>query len=223
MSQRETLYRYMASVINRLDRRGRWLRYHYRDRRLLEGTILPAIARDEAPGRLLMVGCDWYTRHYPLCFNGCSVTTMDIDAAKAWFGARCHITDSLANVSRHFDRDSLDTVICNGVIGWGLDSRAEIEQALAGCIEALRPGGLLLIGWNDKAPHNAHAPHAMTALTPMEPIHVPGLATHEMMALARNRHTFQAWRKPVTPTVDPTAPARSAASVGDTPATPESD
>ncbi|QEL11885.1 class I SAM-dependent methyltransferase [Kushneria phosphatilytica] len=196
MSRREVLYQYMADAINRLDHQGRWLRYHYRDRRLLEGTILPAIARNEAPHRLLMVGCDWYTRHYPRYFNGCSVTTMDIDAAKACFGAQRHITDSMAHVTAHFEHETLDTVICNGVIGWGLDEREEIEQALAGCVSTLRANGMLLIGWNDKAPHNSYAPDAMAALSNMVRINIPGLATHEMMALARNRHTFQAWRKP---------------------------
>lgn len=91
------------------------------DRRVLEDTILPAIARTPEYRRILFIGCDWYTRGYQKLFAARDYWTMEIDPAKSKYGARQHIVDSAENIAQHFQPDSLDFIVCNGVIGWGLD------------------------------------------------------------------------------------------------------
>ncbi|MEZ5081799.1 MAG: hypothetical protein R2878_14320 [Thermoleophilia bacterium] len=101
------------------------------DRRVLQAEILPWLSGLHRGGRVLFVGCEWYTRGYRRWFDPDGYRTMDIDPAKAAHGATQHVTDSMANMAHHFPAGSLDLVICNGVIGWGLDDPADIEAALS--------------------------------------------------------------------------------------------
>ena len=39
-------------------------------------------------------------------------------------------------------------MICNGILGYGVDSSAQQQQAIAAMARILRPGGRLLVGWN---------------------------------------------------------------------------
>jgi hypothetical protein len=93
------------------------------DRKILEDTILPAIAGSPEYQRILFIGCDWYTRGYQRVFAGRDYWTLEIDSSKSKYGARQHIVDSAENLALHFKPNSLDIIVCNGVIGWGLDDR----------------------------------------------------------------------------------------------------
>ena len=39
-------------------------------------------------------------------------------------------------------------MVCNGVLGYGVDHPEQQRQALAALAAVLRPGGRLLLGWN---------------------------------------------------------------------------
>jgi hypothetical protein len=41
-----------------------------------------------------------------------------------------------------------DTVVLSGVFGFGVDEVAGQEAAIAACAAVLKPGGLLVLGWN---------------------------------------------------------------------------
>ncbi|WP_162617971.1 class I SAM-dependent methyltransferase [Salinicola halophilus] len=196
MPAKAELYRTAARVLNTLDRTGWILRYRYGDRRLLEDVILPSLDRDPAVTSVLLVGCAWYTRHYPRLLPRTHVVTMEIDPAKAPFGGERHLVANMVDIEDHVAPGSLDAVVCNGVLGWGLDDADAVEAAFAGAVTCLKPQGLFLLGWNDVVPRNGCAPHSIAALDGLEAVPVPGLGAHSLVALERNQHCYQAWRKP---------------------------
>jgi hypothetical protein len=120
-----------------------------RDRRLLEQVILPAISGREDVNRVLFVGCARYTRDYWRLFPGKEYWTLDIAPARARWGSERHVVGSVTELGRHFEAGYLDAVVLNGVIGWGLNGREEVERALVACHQVLREGGILLVGWDE--------------------------------------------------------------------------
>lgn len=196
MPAKADLYRTAARMLGTIDKSGWILRYRYGDRRLLEDVVLPALDSDPTVESLLLVGCAWYTRHYPGLLPRKRVMTMEIDPAKAAFGGDPHIVANMTDITEHVAADSLDAVICNGVLGWGLDEPDAVEAAFAGAVTCLRPGGLLLLGWNDIPPRNDCPPDTIAALDGLEIADIPGLDTHSLVALERNQHCYQAYRKP---------------------------
>ena len=123
------------------------------DRAMLEDVLLPALAADPAVRRLLFVGCETYTRTYAALFGPAPgrFRTIDIDPAQAAHGTPDHIVAPIQAVASHVPPASLDAVVLNGVYGWGVDERPALAEALAAVATVLRPGGLLLLGWNDVA------------------------------------------------------------------------
>ncbi|MCK0769995.1 class I SAM-dependent methyltransferase [Chromohalobacter canadensis] len=196
MPARLQVYRAMARVLGTFDSLGWRVGYRYGDRQLLEKVILPALAREVGVGHVLLVGCAWYTRDYPDLFPTSRVTTLDVDPAKSPFGAERHIVADMIALAAHLPPESLDAVVCNGVLGWGLDSPDDIETAFASAVACLRPGGHLLLGWNDIPPYNAVPPDAVAALDEVYPRAIPGLDQHSLIALERNQHCYQAFQKP---------------------------
>ncbi|WP_110685698.1 methyltransferase domain-containing protein [Salinicola aestuarinus] len=219
MLAKAELYRTAARVLSTLDRTGWILRYRWGDRRLLEDVILPTLDRDPAVSSALLVGCAWYTRHYPRLLPRTHVLTMEIDPAKAAFGGERHLVANMVEIRQHVAPGSLDAIVCNGVLGWGLDDACAVEAAFAGAVRCLKPGGLFLLGWNDIAPRNGCAPDTIAALEGLEAVPVPGLGAHSLVALERNQHCYQAWRRPeedATPAqnTDQTPEKRRASSAG---------
>jgi len=133
------------------------------DRTLLEQELLAGYAADPALGTLLFVGCEWYTRHYAALFDPDRgrFRTIDIDPAKARHGAAGHIVAPLQDAAAHLAPASVDVIVCNGVYGFGIDERGELARAFAASHAVLRPGGALLLGWND-----------VPALAPFDPSEV---------------------------------------------------
>lgn len=166
------------------------------DRQVLEGHILPWLSRLPSFGRVLFVGCDWYTHGYRKWFKAPTYWTLDFDPAKKLYGSPLHITDSMANLARHFAPGSLDLVICNGVFGWGLDARADVEAAFAAVGSALKPGGLFLLGWNDVPEHRPLLLGSIEALKALRPQLIEPLGASQMLIDSPNRHTFNLYIKP---------------------------
>jgi SAM-dependent methyltransferase len=179
-----------------------WRRYGLptADRRALEQIILPDLARRSDIQRVLFVGVAWYTESYErFFFRKRAYWTLDIEPAQALFGAPGgrHIVDSAANVSAHFAEGCLDLIICNGVFGWGLDDRDDVERAFDGFYRALRPAGVFLLGWNDIPPHTPFLPDDTAALRRFKPYTFRPLGT-ECLCLPEtdNQHTYSFYSKP---------------------------
>ncbi len=167
---------------------GRPARRRTRDRRVLDEEILPRFVADPACHRVLFVGCDWYTRHYETMFAGRDYWTLELDSSRAGFGGSQHVVGDLRELSLHFPDGGFDLIVCNGVIGWGLNEPAEVERAMAACARALAPGGCLVIGWNDVPEKTPIAPGQVEALRELHPF--PGPLGQGILTDTYNRHSF---------------------------------
>jgi hypothetical protein len=119
------------------------------DRKVLADNYLPAFAA--LRGRVLFVGCREYTTAYYdiLEAQGGEVWTMDIDPAAAPCGHLVrHHTGDVCAVDQVFADMKFDGILCNGVLGYGVDSPEQQRRALTALAAAMVTGGHLLIGWN---------------------------------------------------------------------------
>lgn len=167
------------------------------DRRLLDEEILPRLAADDRFARVVFVGCDWYTQHVEDLFtrHGREYATLEMAPARARYGARRHIVGPLADLGHHFQEASLDLIVCNGVIGWGLNEPEEIERSMEACVRALADGGVLLLGWDDvpeKLPIRIEGIKALEALRPATP---SGLGASVIRVDTYAKHTFAFFEK----------------------------
>ena len=119
------------------------------DRRVMADSYVPALAADG--GRILWVGCREYTLddYAALEGHGGEVWTTDIDAAaERWGREGRHRTGDVCEADRLFSDMTFDAIVCNGVLGYGVDSPKQQRKALKALAAILRPGGRLLLGWN---------------------------------------------------------------------------
>ena len=165
------------------------------DRRVLEQVILPAYAHRADIRRVLFVGCAAYTQPYANLFAHCEYWTIDPAAQRARYGSRHHIVDRLENLGRHVAADYFDLIVCNGVLGWGLDNVNAADAAFAACHQHLRCGGELVLGWNDVAPRNRVVPGDVRALERFEPHVFDPLQTAQLRVPVAHRHVFNFYRR----------------------------
>lgn len=173
------------------------------DRRLLESRILPALARRVDITRLLFVGCASYTRHYEALFERTEYWTIDPSSRRQRWAAGHHIRDRLERLGLHVPRGYFDAIVCNGVLGWGLDRRADAETAFEACFDALRSRGELIVGWNDVPPHNRVVPGCVSALGRFVRADFDAFRASQIRIDVPHRHVFEFYRKPGVRAVDP--------------------
>lgn len=143
------------------------------DRKLMAEVWIPAFAAEG--GRILWVGCRKYTQaDYPaLEASGAQVWTTDIDPEAAPYGhGERHRTGDVCEIDRVFPDMIFDAILCNGVLGYGVDAVEQQGRALEAMAAILKPGGRLLLGWNtDKI----EDPLAANILAPwFEPVEFAG-------------------------------------------------
>jgi len=161
------------------------------DRRVLEEVIFPQLVADGTLQRVLFVGCDFYTHHYVDMFRSKEFWTIEPDPERSVaHGGRRRVTDRLERVADHFDEAFFDVVICNGVVGFGLDDRDAAEEAFAGCFRVLRPGGLLVHGWNDRADLRPFHPRECRSLERFTPRVFGPLGAAQYLTQTDGRHTY---------------------------------
>lgn len=161
------------------------------DREVLENRILPFYQLSDGHQDILFVGTDWYTHGYARMFSHKrAFATLDFAPAKARYGAARHITASVGELDAAFAPQSLDLIVLNGVIGWGLDRIEDAERAIAHCRTCLRPGGHLIIGWNDIPEHRPFKPSDLAALDDFKPLVLPSLGASEAVVDNEWRHVF---------------------------------
>lgn len=170
---------------------------HTEDRRVLEQVILPEYARRPDIARILFVGCASYTQRYGELFGGREYWTIDPVARQRRYGSERHIVDRLQNLGSHVQPDYFDLVVCNGVLGWGLNAPEEAETALGACLAHLRPGGDLLLGWNNVAPRNRLLPEDIAALRRFDAALFGDSQISRWEIDVPNRHVFDFYRKPL--------------------------
>jgi SAM-dependent methyltransferase len=161
------------------------------DRRVLERIIFPYFLQTVTYKDVLFVGCDWYTRGYNKRFEEKkNYWTIEIAPAREKYGAKQHIIDELQNLGRHFRPGALDVILCNGVFGWGLNAKADVEQAFRACCDCLRDGGVLVIGWDDIEERCPFPLEECQSLHAFKPFVFPPLGTAEYVTDTPYRHTY---------------------------------
>jgi hypothetical protein len=173
-------------------------RYTPPDRRLLEDEILPPLSAEADTNRVLSVGVAWYTQRYASAFETKTFVTLDLDPERAIFGSSKHIVGDLRDLERHVDAsEPFDIILMNGVIGYGLDMRDDVDRALRACAARMRSGATLVIGINEEKPTN------------VDPTSVAAYALFESRTFGRwpsgrvtvdvpfreRTHTFLFWRR----------------------------
>jgi SAM-dependent methyltransferase len=125
------------------------------DRVFLEKRIFPALLKLDLR-RALLIGVAYYTWRYPAMFarRGVETWTIDIDPIKSRWGSHGrHVTGDAMELLRYFPAADLDLVVFNGVLGYGIDDVASAARVFRAVAAVLKPGGLLVLGWNtDKHP-----------------------------------------------------------------------
>ncbi|KSU55726.1 class I SAM-dependent methyltransferase [Microbacterium enclense] len=127
---------------------GRW-RLATPDRVMLEDVIAPEFLGRRDIRRMLDVGVAWYTRTYPRLYKGIEYHSIDVDPAMQRIAGSRHHTLSMTDLATVYPADTFDLVVCNGVFGWGLNTAEQVARGLDACADVLRPGGWLVVGWND--------------------------------------------------------------------------
>lgn len=124
------------------------------DRWLLETVIFRELMFSGDYRRVLFAGCKAYTRWYPALFHWFSpvrFSTIEPDPDSARFGSRHeHIIGPFGMLLNDpSKRGKYDCVVLNGVFGFGIDTEAAKKEAFETAWNVLRPGGMLIIGYND--------------------------------------------------------------------------
>jgi hypothetical protein len=119
------------------------------DRRMMETAFIPALAAEG--GRILWVGVREYTLDdYALLeAGGGEVWTTDIDPkADRWGRRGRHRTGDVGAADALFADQVFDTVVCNGVLGYGVDEPGHQARTFRALAALIPPQGRLLLGWN---------------------------------------------------------------------------
>jgi SAM-dependent methyltransferase len=165
------------------------------DRQVLQTKILPYFAQRSEFFNILFVGTAWYTEGYKITFKQKNYWTIEIDPSLAKHGARNHLIDSIENVDIYFQSNELDVIICNGVFGWGLNQKPNIENTFTKCFNLLREGGILVLGWNDIPERRPILLEESQALNLFKPFVFPPLSTSRYLTATENNHTFSFYIK----------------------------
>jgi SAM-dependent methyltransferase len=166
------------------------------DRRVLEQIIFPFFIRSQQYHTVLFVGCQWYTRSYNRSFEQRhDFWTLEPNHSQRKYGAKQHVIDSLQNLRRSFKDGSFDLIFCNGVIGFGLDTMSDAEQAFQACYNALCVGGVLVIGWNDIARRRPFELDQCRSLGSFKSFIFPPFGASIYKTNTPNRHTYNFYEK----------------------------
>jgi hypothetical protein len=165
------------------------------DRRVLEQVIFPYFLHQESCRDVLFVGCHWYTKGYKKLFEKKNYWTLEIRASMKKYGAKQHIVDGVENLCKYFKPGALDLILCNGVFGWGLDAKPDVEQAFQACFDCLREGGMMVIGWDDIEERRPFALEECQSLGQFKPFTFPPLAMAKYVTDTPYYHTYNFYAK----------------------------
>ena len=169
------------------------------DRQILEQVIFKELFVSRQYGKILFVGCDSYTRWYPLLFEWAgdlTFATVEPEARKKKYGSRRHHTigrfQDLQEIPsfRHF----YDLVIFNGVFGFGTDMPEDKVRIFETSACLLKPGGVFLIGYNDME-GNYRFDLNLPQENGFEAFPIPGLHVSDFLTQEQNHHRFVCFRR----------------------------
>lgn len=182
-------------LAKRLIKEHAYDRLEFEDRDVLERLILPNILADLNPKRVLDVGREDYQMWYNEFFRGRELWTVDIDPKRSEFGAINHITDDVVNIGKYFRNNYFDFILINGVFGWGLNNPSFIEKTFTSLYQIMKPGGILVLGWNDLDDLTPVKINKIKALKSFEKYFFKPLQASQFRCIGEGRHTYNFFRK----------------------------
>jgi SAM-dependent methyltransferase len=166
------------------------------DRLVMEQKVFPEYARDPAINTLLFVGCGTYTAHYQRTyFPTRTFWTIEPNPDAAAYGSQNHVVAPLEQLEQHFPAEHFDLIICNGVFGWGLDRREQLEPAFAQCHSRLKSGGHFFFGWDDIPQRTPTDLSQVDSLKRFREYVFPPLKTSRYVTDTLYKHTYAFYRK----------------------------
>lgn len=120
------------------------------DRFILERVIFHHYCARADVRSVLFVGCRRETRHYGRSFFAQhDFWTLAPSETARKYGARQHVIAPLERLDAFFPERYFDLIVCDGVLGRGLDSPDACEAAFDHCFTRLRDGGHFVLGRDD--------------------------------------------------------------------------
>ncbi len=120
------------------------------DRVVLESIIFPYILAKYNPKTILDIGREDYQSFYNQFFAKRELHTIDFNPEHEEFGnPGYHITDNAVNLKNHYKDNHFDFILMNGVFGWGLDAKVDVQKSFNAVYDILKPGGVFILGYND--------------------------------------------------------------------------
>jgi hypothetical protein len=166
------------------------------DRRVLEQVIFPYFKCLPPRASILFVGCDWYTKHYERTyFPGSNYWTIDPWPRARKFAGRQHLVAPLERLDEHFPEGYFDLIVCNGVYGFGLDAREQLERAFALCHSRLAAQGYFLFGWDDIPARTPVPLQEIQSLARFQRFTFPAFGSWHYTTDTPYRHTYDFYLK----------------------------
>ena len=169
-------------------------REKFEDRNVLESIIFPYILAYHNPKSVLDVGREDYQVFYNNFFKGKELWTLDKDPKKKEFGAKNHVVGDASDLSKYFRKNHFDLVIMNGVFGWGLNKRKDIEKSFDSVHKILKKGGLFILGWNDVPDLTPVHLETLKSLKKFKKYHFKPLKSHSFKC-ETGEHTYNFYIK----------------------------
>ena len=106
-----------------------------------------------------------------------------------------HIVDVFENLDQYFEPEYFDVIICNGVLGHGINDRDAVEKALAVCFSHLRPGGNFVLGWGGTPGLLSFPLEESKSLALFSEFKFPPLSTSNYSTRPHYEYVFQFFKK----------------------------
>lgn len=187
---------YYRRLSKQLIKEHAYERLEFEDRDVLERIILPYFLAEFNPKKTLDVGREDYQVWYNEFFKKRELWTVDINPRRKQFGAKNHITDDIANIGKYFRNNYFDFVLINGVFGWGLNNPDFIERTFNALYDIMRPGSVMVIGWNDLEDLTPIKLSKVKALKKFKKYYFKPLKTTQFRCIGDGRHTYSFFIKP---------------------------
>lgn len=164
------------------------------------GFLTRHLAAGSTSGRCLFVGLDRYNWHYHRAL-GPGFHSIDIKPENAVYGQPGrHVVGCATQLARHYAPGSFDVVVANGLIGYGLDREGDFDRMMRACHAILAPGGVLVLGYNDRPGHLPFRVERVAGYRLLEEFTPPidGVTEPRHRIDDGSRHTFVFLRKSCT-------------------------
>ena len=133
------------------------LKYENPGRYIIEKKFFPRI-KDK---KVLLVGCEHYTEHYPRKLRKNMLWSIDINPDVAKYGAKEHVVGDISYATRYYPKKNFDFVFLGGIFGYGVNDKKTAERTMKECYEILKKNGKLIIWWSDMPKHNQVIPQEL--------------------------------------------------------------